>query len=111
MSLASDELSERIRRLLPPRLVYSETRMFGGRAFLLNGNMLVCPTKSGALIVRVGEHQMAEALQRPGAEVMVMNGRSMRDFVLLSGDAIEDDEALTGWLELAEAFVSTLPPK
>jgi len=111
MSMASEDLAERIRNVMPPRLVYSEKKMFGGRAFMMNGNMLVCPTKEGALIVRVGQGAMEEALARRGAEVMVMNGRSMRDFVVLPGDAIEDDDALAGWLQLAQAFVTTLPPK
>lgn len=111
MSMASDDLADRIRRLLPPHVITIEKKMFGGIAFMLNGNMLVCPTKQGALITRVGEQGMPEALRRPGAEMMVMNGRSMRGFVVLDGDAIEDDEVLVGWLELAREFVATLPAK
>ena len=49
MSLASDELSARIRTLLGPVPGLTEQKMFGGRAFMLDGNMLVCPMKDGGL--------------------------------------------------------------
>ena len=111
MSLASDELSDRIRALVPPGLVLREQKMFGAVAFMLDGNMLVAPMKDGALLVRTGKDAQAEALTRPGAAVMSMTGRTMSGFVEVSGDAIEDDDALNQWLELALAFVRTLPPK
>ncbi len=111
MSMASDDLAERIRTLLPPRAHIVEKRMFGGIAFMQDGNMVVCPTKEGALIVRVGKDGIADALARPGASIMEMGGRAMSGFVVLSGDAIEDDDVLLGWIETARAFVATLPPK
>ncbi len=111
MSMACAELADRIRQMLPQRAAIVEKKMFGGIAFMQDGNMLVCPTKEGALIVRVGKEGMAEALSRPGAEIMDMNGRSMSGFVVLGGDAIEDDDLLEGWLDMARAFVATLPPK
>ena len=82
MSLALEELSERIRTLTPD-LVLVEKKMFNGRAFMHRGNMLVCPIKDGTLLVRVGKDGMAAALERPGAAPMVMNGRTMGGFVLV----------------------------
>jgi hypothetical protein len=110
MSLALEELSERIRALTPD-LVLVEKKMFNGRAFMHRGNMLVCPIKDGTLLVRVGKDGMAAALERPGASPMVMNGRTMGGFVFVTGDAIEDDEVLGSWLTTARDFVATLPPK
>ena len=107
MSLALEELSERIRALTPD-LVLVEKKMFNGRAFMHRGNMLVCPIKDGTLLVKDG---MAAALARPGASPMVMNGRTMGGFVFVTGDAIEDDEVLSNWLTTARDFVATLPPK
>jgi hypothetical protein len=111
MSMACDELADRIRALLPRGVHCTEKKMFGGIAFMTAGNMLVCPTKEGALIVRVGKDGMAEALAQPGASVMDMGGRSMSGFVVLAGDAIEDDEVLGNWLGRAWGFVRTLPAK
>ena len=111
MSMACDELADRIRTLLPRGVHCTEKKMFGGIAFMNSGNMLVCPTKEGALIVRVGKNGMAEALAQPGAGLMDMGGRSMSGFVVLGGDAIEDDDVLSGWIERAWNFVRTLPGK
>ncbi|MDV3250502.1 TfoX/Sxy family protein [Devosia sp. BK] len=111
MSLACDELSDRVRDVLGPLPFLTERKMFGGRAFMQNGNMLCCPTKEGSLIVRVGKDGMDEALAISGASIMDMGGRSMTGFVVVSGDALEDDDNLADWLGRCRRFVATLPAK
>ena len=111
MSLASEELSDRIRTLLDPRLAVTEQKMFGGRCFMLSGNMLVGPMKDGSLLVRVGKEGYEAALALPGARPMTMGSKTMSGFVEVSGDVLEDDEVLLDWIELARGFVETLPAK
>jgi TfoX/Sxy family transcriptional regulator of competence genes len=111
MSLASEELSDRIRAHLGPHPAVAEQKMFGGRCFMLEGNMLVGPTKDGGMLVRVGKDGYADALTRPGARPMTMGGRTMSGFVEVTGDVLEDDEVLLDWIELARRFVGTLPAK
>jgi hypothetical protein len=111
MSLASDELSDRIRTLLGPIPGLVEQKMFGGRAFMLDGNMLVCPMKDGGLLVRTGKERYDEALALPGARPMTMGARTMSGFIEVSGDVLEEDEVLLDWIELARSFVDTLPAK
>lgn len=111
MSLASDELSDRIRNGLDPRMAITEQKMFGGRCFMLNGNMLVCPMKDGGLLARVGKEGYEAALALPGARPMTMGSKTMSGFVEVSGDVLEDDEVLLDWIELARSFVETLPAK
>lgn len=111
MSMAAEDLAERIRVLLPPRVHCLEKKMFGGIAFMHRGNMLVAPIKDGSMLARVGKDGMEEALALPGAAVMDMGGRSMGGFVVVSGDAIEDDDDLHAWLDRCLAFVDTLPQK
>ena len=111
MSLASEELSDRIRSHLGPHPAITEQKMFGGRCFMLNGNMLVCPMKDGGLLVRVGKEGFDAALARPGAQPMTMGARTMSGFIEVSGDTIEDDEVLLDWIEFARSFVETLPAK
>jgi hypothetical protein len=110
MSLASDDLSERIRRLTP-HLHLIERKMFGASAFMLHGNMLVAPLGEGSLLVRVGKERMEEAQAKPGVSLMSMSGRTMGGFVVVSGDEVEDDAALEGWIDYARTLVETLPPK
>jgi TfoX/Sxy family transcriptional regulator of competence genes len=111
MSFACDELSDRIRAQLDPHLPITEKKMFGGRAFMLGGNMLVAVTKEGILMVRVGKDGMKEHLARPGAAPMTMGTRTMAGFLEVSGDVLEDDDVLGQWIADARAFVATLPPK
>ena len=111
MSLASEELSHRIRALLAPHLPITEQKMFGGRCFMLAGNMLVGPMKDGGLLVRVGKDNYDDALAKPGTAPMIMGGRTMGSFIQVSGDVLEDDEVLLDWIEYARSFVEALPAK
>lgn len=111
MSLASEELADRVRALLPATAAVTEQKMFGGHAFMLNGNMLVGPMKDGSLLVRVGKERTEEALGKPGTAAMQMGTKIMAGFIQVSGDVIEDDEVLLDWIDYARVFVETLPPK
>lgn len=111
MSAQSEELASRIRAVLGLRPDIEEKRMFGGVAFMLNGNMMVGPLKDGSLLARCGKENYAEALQRPGAGPMTFTGREMAGFVEVSADAIETDEALADWIDYSERFVRTMPAK
>lgn len=111
MSWDVEEMAERIRRQLGDRPDIREQKMFGGVAFMLNGNMLVGPIKGGGLLARVGKDAYADALELPGAGPMMFTGREMAGFVEVSGDVLEEDEALAEWIGRAEAFVTTLPAK
>ena len=111
MNMALEDLSDRIRDLLPPRLPMTEKKMFGGRCFMLAGNMLVCPMKDGSLLVRVGKDGYETALTLPGVAPMNMGARTMGGFVSVSGDVLEDEEVLLDWIGRARRFVDTLPPK
>lgn len=111
MSLASDELAHRIATLMGERVNLVQKKMFGGTAFMLNGNMLCGPMKDGNLMVRVGPERYQEALSRPGAGPIDMGGRTMGGFVQVMADTIEDDDALAEWIAFAEKFVLSLPPK
>lgn len=83
--------------------------MFGGLCFMLDGNMVAGASRRG-LLVRVGKDRHATALSRPDAKPMEMSGRMMAGYVLVD-PAPRDEHGLRGWLELAIAFVSDLPPK
>ena len=48
-----EDLADRIRELLSGERGVEEKRMFGGLAFLINGNMSVAASGQGGLLVRV----------------------------------------------------------
>lgn len=106
-----EELADRIRRILADRPEINERTMFGGVAFMLNGNMLVGPIKGGGLLARVGKDVYEEMLALPGAGPMTFTGREMKGYVEVDRDAIETGDQLSAWIAQAEQFVQTLPAK
>jgi TfoX/Sxy family transcriptional regulator of competence genes len=88
----------------------SEKKMFGGIAFLWNGNMLVGVMGDG-LIARVGPDAQEDALAQPGARVFDFTGRPMKGWVVVDGAAVAEDEALDDWIARCRDFVEALPPK
>lgn len=108
--MAHDEaLTQRVRRALANRKCVSETHMFGGVCFMMNGNML-CGVDRARLMFRVGKEQAAEALSRPGARPMDITGKPMAGFVFVD-PAQCDPSALKAWIDLAESYVGKLPHK
>ena len=108
--MAYDEaLAARVRETLGEGRPIAEKPMFGGLCFLLNGNML-CAVSKGRCMFRVGKERQAEALVRPGAEVVEMGGVRKGGFIWVAAAACEG-ESLGEWLALAESYVGALPAK
>lgn len=113
--MAYDEgAAEVIRAAIGPRPGLSEKKMFGGLCFLLDGNMLagVHGLKAGGgAMFRVGPKREDDALALPGTRPMQMTGRRMRGFVDVAPEYLEDPETMSSILDLALAYIATLPPK
>jgi TfoX/Sxy family transcriptional regulator of competence genes len=109
--MAFDEgLAQRLREELAGTGGVAEKRMFGGLSFLVDGNMCV-GVIGDELIVRIGLDATEAALERPGSRLFDFSGRPMKGWITVEPDALQDDEALAGWVGSALAFVRTLPPK
>jgi TfoX/Sxy family transcriptional regulator of competence genes len=108
--MAYDEaLAERLHERLDVDPAVRAKKMFGGLAFLTNGNMTV-GVHADELIVRLGPEGVDAALTRPGVRPFVVGGRGMRGWILVSPERL-DDADLDGWIAEARAYVGTLPPK
>lgn len=109
--MAYDEaLAERVRSVLAHEPGVDEKRMFGGLAFLVNGNMCV-GVAGDDLMVRVGPDAYEELLRRPHAREMDFTGRPMRGFVYVSADGVQAVAELERWVDHGLAFTRTLPKK
>ena len=110
--MAFDEaLAERIRHLLARRKNVEEKRMFGGIGFLLNGNLLVGVRKD-SLLVRLGPEQSDEALKEAHVSEFEIKGRgTMKGWVVVSLEGVQNDDPLKGWIQRAVKFVGKLPAK
>ncbi|MCT1395099.1 TfoX/Sxy family protein [Microbacterium sp. p3-SID338] len=106
MDAAGEELADRVRALLGADPSIEERRMFGTRAFLDEGRILVGARKDGTLLVRVDEENGAVAVTRPGAARAVMGARTMGSgWIDVAASAIADDAALMTWIDMARESV------
>ena len=103
------DLAAGVRAALKGTRNVREVKMFGGIGFMLNGNMVAAASKRG-LLARVGKERQPEALARPGAQPMIMRGRTMEGYIRIGPDALTN-ASVKSWLQLASAFVRTLPAK
>jgi TfoX/Sxy family transcriptional regulator of competence genes len=107
----TNDLASRIRSriALDPRI--AEKKMFGGIAFLLDGNMFLGVTGKAELMVRIGKDNDDFARALPGAENVDFHSPRRGGFLIVHADAVDEEIHLDGWVQLAHAFAATLPPK
>jgi TfoX/Sxy family transcriptional regulator of competence genes len=109
--MAYDEgLATRVREELGDQPGLTEKQMFGGLAFLLNGNM-TCGVRGDDLIVRVAADTADAALEEPGARPFDLTGRPMKGWLQVAADGHAEDDDLRRWVGRGLAYASSLPPK
>jgi TfoX/Sxy family transcriptional regulator of competence genes len=106
-----EDFANRIREELADVDGITEKSMFGGRAFLLGGNMAVGIMSTGELMVRVGPEGTDEALAKPHTRLFEMRGRSMTGWVIVALEGVKTKRQLGQWVKRGTAFAATLPPK
>ena len=103
------EIADRVLKVLEGREGLTERKMFGGIAFMLNGNMC-CGVTNDDLMVRVGADGLEDALDQPHARLMDFTGRPMKGFVFVDAGAV-GDRVLRQWVQRGVTFAESLPAK
>jgi len=106
-----EDLAHRIRGQLADETGVTEKAMFGGLAFLLDGNMAVGITSTAELMVRVGRDGTDDALAQPHTRPFDMTGRPMKGWILVERAGFDSDSDLGGWVQRGLSFARTLPAK
>lgn len=110
--MAYDEtLVERIRACAGPQQPVSEMRMFGGLAFLVDGNMAVAASGQGGLMVRVDPLETDRLIASTAATAFEMRGRPMAGWLRVAHADVERDAELAPWVQRGIAYARSLPPK
>ena len=110
--MAYDEaLAARIRELVGGEPGITEKKMFGGLAFLVDGNMSVAASGQGGLLVRVDPDASDSLTGKPGVSLMEMGGRSMAGWLRVDADAVRTKQQLVSWVKRGVGYARSLPPK
>ena len=106
-----EDLANRIRELVSGEANVTEMRMFGGLAFLVNGNMSVAASGQGGLMLRVDPADNDALLKKPHARPMEMRGRTMEGWLRVDADGVRAKRQLEPWVRRGVAYARSLPPK
>jgi hypothetical protein len=102
-----EDLAARIRELLSGQAGVTEKKMFGGLAFLINGNMAIAASGQGGILVR---SDPARAVPE-GATLAVMRGRPMDGWLRVDADRLRTKRQLVRWTDMGSGFARSLPAK
>ena len=103
-------LAQRIRELFDEKGEIEEKAMFGGVAWMVNGN-LAFGVHQDSLIVRVGSEKYGEALRKPHTSVFDITGRAMTGWIMVDSKGCATDDQLEDWARQGLEFALTLPVK
>ncbi|OBH58949.1 RNA methyltransferase [Mycobacterium colombiense] len=106
-----EDLANRIRELVGTESGVEEKRMFGGLAFLINGNMSVAVSGQGGLLVRVPPQDTDKLVERAHVSPMVMAGKEARGWLRVEAAGVQTKRQLDSWVTRGVGYARSLPPK
>lgn len=105
------ELADRIRERVATERGIVEQAMFGGLAFLVNGNMAVAASRRGGLLVRVDPDEAGPLIDDELVTPAVMAGRERAGWLTVAEAAVRTDVALAEWVDRGVRHAKSLPAK
>lgn len=106
-----EDLADRIRVAVQDVDGVTEKRMFGGLAFLVDGNMAVSASGRGGLLLRCDPGETDVLVAEPGVDRFEMRGKEMDGWLHVDPEAVEEDEELRRWVRVGVDYAGSLPPK
>ena len=106
-----EDLADRIRELVAEEPAFTEQKMFGGLAFLVNGHMAVAASGEGGVLVGVDPGDAATLLRKPHTRPMVMRGREMSGWIRVSDEGVRTKRQLAPWVRRGVEHARSKPPK
>src|SRR5215510_1334290 len=99
-----EDLADRIRELVSGTRGLTEKRMFGGLAFLINGNMAVSASGQGGMLLRVDPTDTPALVQRPEASRLEMRGREMDGWLRIDQTGLTTKRQLKSWVSRGVSY-------
>lgn len=89
----------------------TERRMFGGPAFLIQGNMAVSASSQGGLLLRVDPAEAESLISEPHVRRVEMRGRKMDGWLRVDAAVVEGDDDLRRWVGHGVTYARSLRPQ
>lgn len=100
----SEKTAERIAEILTEKEIhFSEKKMFGGIAFMINDKMCIGIAKD-ELMLRVLDEKHEEVLEMRHVKPMMFTGKPMKGFVNIEDQGFTDKKSLASWIDLGIEF-------
>jgi hypothetical protein len=77
--------------------------MFGSTAFMVRDKLCISG-RADRVMCRIDPALHDTALEREGCRTVVMKGREYRGYVYIDAEAVQTQEALTYWVDLALTY-------
>jgi hypothetical protein len=106
-----EELANRIRELLGDESGWTEKPMFGGLAFLINGNLAISASGQGGVLVRADPAKADGLIDSSSATRAVMGGRHMQGWLRVASDDVRTKRLLERWVRVGGTYARSLPAK
>jgi len=106
-----EDLANRVRELVLMEDGVTERRMFGGLAFMIDGNLSLSVSGRGGLMLRVDPADTDALLARPHARSFEMRGRAMQGWLRVDAEGVRTKRQLERWVARAVAHARSLPSK
>jgi hypothetical protein len=106
-----EELADRIREVVQDEPGLSEKRMFGGLAFLINGNMAVSASGQGGLLLRIDPSETESLVDQQHVRRFEMRGREMDGWLRVDAEVLVTYDDLRRWVDHGLTYARSLAPK
>jgi TfoX/Sxy family transcriptional regulator of competence genes len=106
-----EKLADRIREVVEGEAGLTEKRMFGGLAFLVDGNMAVSADSKGGLLLRIDPARAQELVDGVHVRRFEMRGREMDGWLGVDPQAAGTEDDLRRWVAIGVAYARSLGPK
>jgi TfoX/Sxy family transcriptional regulator of competence genes len=106
-----EDLANRVRELILMEDGVTERRMFGGLAFMIDGNLSLSVSGRGGLMLRVDPAETDALLGRPHARSFEMRGRAMQGWLRVDAEGVRTKRQLERWVARGVAYARSLPSK
>jgi TfoX/Sxy family transcriptional regulator of competence genes len=106
-----EDLANRVRELIAAEPGLTEKKMFGGLAFLIDGNMSVGVSGQGGLMVRIEPAETDALVAKAHARPFEMRGREMQGWLRVDAEGLRTKRQLEPWVRRGVTYARSLPPK